>query len=83
MKDITSIEKIQGPFPSLVPRLVKESVEIFNHKGRAPTMETAFPFLKLGPQYHWTLAHNKPWNTTGKGAGHNGPLCEYPPLSQP
>ena len=46
----------------LVPRLVKQSIEIFNHKGRAlnngnsPVLSKAWTTVL---SCHWTLAHNR------------------------
>jgi hypothetical protein len=69
---------------AIVPRLVKESIEIFKHKGRALNNGNSFPLSKA-----WTTAlsgqdtstHNRPQTHTGIRVGSNGSLGEpSPPL---
>jgi hypothetical protein len=65
---------------AMVPRLVKESIEIFKHKGRALNNGNSFPLSKA-----WTTAlscqdtYNRPQTHTGIRVGSNGSLGEPPP----
>jgi hypothetical protein len=75
--------KLRGNFvhKAMVPRLVKESIEIFKHKGRALNNSNSFPLSKA-----WTTAlgckdtYNRPQTHTGRRVGSNGRQGEPPPL---